>query len=176
MFHQCLTYTVAGLTVLETLTALNILHHFTFVVRQGDNDFAALKTAETDERNQRIMRMRGQQCHNDRKENKVSRSMWRVNFFRQQRWWHSSDNTSMFCWSNRRTRRSDTFLTVINITVSTTLKPVSVLHTKDAYETHRSHDKGLAFDRHCNMSFKAETTQQNSNSETVDVGVVQKRS
>jgi len=25
-----------------------------------------------------------------------------------------------------------------------TLKPVSVLHTKDVYETHRSHDKDLA--------------------------------
>jgi len=33
MFHQHLTYAVAGLTVLETLIALNILHHFTFVVK-----------------------------------------------------------------------------------------------------------------------------------------------
>jgi uncharacterized membrane protein YhiD involved in acid resistance len=40
VFHQRLTYAVAGLTVLETLTALNILHHFTFVVEQSDNDFA----------------------------------------------------------------------------------------------------------------------------------------
>ena len=54
----------------------------------------------------------------------------------------------------------------------TTLKSVSVSHTKDVYETHRSHDKGSAFDRHCNMSFKAETTQQDSNSEVIDVDVV----
>jgi len=45
--------------ILETLTALNILHHLTFVVEQSGNDFAALKTAETNERNQRIMRTRG---------------------------------------------------------------------------------------------------------------------
>ncbi len=51
VFCQCLTYAVAGLTVLETLAALNILHHFAFVVEQGDNDFAASKTAETDECN-----------------------------------------------------------------------------------------------------------------------------
>jgi len=51
MFHQRLTYAVAGLTVLETLTASDILHHFTFVVEQGDNDFAASKTAETNECN-----------------------------------------------------------------------------------------------------------------------------
>jgi len=37
--------------VLETLTALNILHHFAFVVEQSGNDFTALKTAETDECN-----------------------------------------------------------------------------------------------------------------------------
>ena len=60
MFCQHFTYAVADLTVLETLTALNILHHSAFVVRQGDNDFAALKTAETNECNQRIMRTRGQ--------------------------------------------------------------------------------------------------------------------
>ena len=53
-----------------------------------------------------------------------------------------------------------------------TLKPVSVSHTKDVYETHRSHDRDLTFDRHCNMSFKAKTTQQDSNSETVNVDVV----
>jgi len=53
-----------------------------------------------------------------------------------------------------------------------TLKPVSVLHTKDTYETHRSHDKGSAFDRCYNMTFKAETTQQDSNSEMIDVDVV----
>ncbi len=57
----------------------------------------------------------------------------------------------------------------MSITVSTTLKPVSVSHRKDAYETHRSHEKGLGFDRHCDMSFKAKTTQQDSNSEVVDV-------
>jgi len=60
MFHQHLTYAVAGLTVLETPAASDILHHFTFVVRQGDNDFAASKTAETDEHNQRIIKTRGQ--------------------------------------------------------------------------------------------------------------------
>jgi len=32
----------------------------------------------------------------------------------------------------------------MSITVSMTLKPVSVLHTKNMYETHRSHNKGLA--------------------------------
>jgi len=53
-----------------------------------------------------------------------------------------------------------------------TLKPVSVLHTKDVYETHRSHDKDLTFDRHCDISFKARTTQQDSDSEVVDVDVV----
>jgi len=37
--------------VLETLAALNILHHFTFVVEQDGNDFAALKTAEMNEHN-----------------------------------------------------------------------------------------------------------------------------
>ncbi len=51
MFCQCFTYAVAGLTVLETLTASDILHHFTFVVRQNDNDFTALKTAEMNEYN-----------------------------------------------------------------------------------------------------------------------------
>jgi len=60
MFCQRLTYAVAGLTVLETLTVLNILHHFTFVIRQGNNDFAASETAETDECNQGTTRMRGQ--------------------------------------------------------------------------------------------------------------------
>ena len=59
MFHQHLTYAVAGLTVLETLAALNILHHSAFVVKQGNNDFAALKTAEINEHNQEIMRTRG---------------------------------------------------------------------------------------------------------------------
>jgi len=53
-----------------------------------------------------------------------------------------------------------------------TLKPVSVLHTKNAYETHRSHDKGLAFDRCCDMSFKTRTMQRDSDSEAVDVDVV----
>ena len=33
MFHWHLTYAVTDLTVLETLTALNILYHFTFVVK-----------------------------------------------------------------------------------------------------------------------------------------------
>jgi len=51
MFHQHLTYAVAGLTVLETLIALNILHHFAFVIEQSNNDFVASKTAETDEHN-----------------------------------------------------------------------------------------------------------------------------
>ncbi len=60
----------------------------------------------------------------------------------------------------------------MSITVRTTLKPVSVLHTKDTYETHRSHDKDLAFDKCCDMSFKVKTTQQDSDSETVDVDVV----
>jgi len=82
VFHQCLTYAVAGLTVLETLTALNILNHFAFVIRQNNNDFTALKTAETDEHNQRTTRMRDQQCCNNREENKISRSMQRVNYFR----------------------------------------------------------------------------------------------
>jgi len=53
---------------------------------------------------------------------------------------------------------------------------VSVLHTKDTYETHKSHDKDLTFDRCCDMSFEARTTQQDSDSEVVDVDVVQKRS
>jgi len=57
-----------------------------------------------------------------------------------------------------------------------TLKPVSVLHTKDVYETHRSHDKGSAFDRHCDMTSEAKTRQQDSNSEVVDVDVMQKKS
>ena len=60
MFHRHFTYAVAGLTVLETLTALNILHHFTFVVKQSDNDFTASKTAETNEHNQRITRTKDQ--------------------------------------------------------------------------------------------------------------------
>jgi len=85
VFCQRLTYAVAGLTVLETLTASNILHHSAFVVEQGGNDFAALKTAKTDECNQRITRIRSQQCCDDREENKVSRSMQRVNYFKQQR-------------------------------------------------------------------------------------------
>jgi len=75
MFHQHLTYAVTGLTVLETPAALNILHHFAFVVKQSDNDFAASETAETDKCNQRTTRMRGQQCCGNREENKVSRSM-----------------------------------------------------------------------------------------------------
>jgi len=82
MFRQCLTYAVAGLTVLETLAALNILNHFAFVIRQNNNDFTALKTAETDEHNQRTTRMRGQQCCDNREENRISRSMQRVNYFR----------------------------------------------------------------------------------------------
>ncbi len=57
-----------------------------------------------------------------------------------------------------------------------TLKSVSVLHTKDVYETHRSHDKSLTFDRHCDMTSEAEMTQQDSDSEMIDVDVVQKRS
>jgi len=60
VFCQHLTYAVTGLTVLETLTALNILHHFAFVVEQSGNDFAASKTAEMNERNQRTMRTRNQ--------------------------------------------------------------------------------------------------------------------
>jgi len=56
--------------------------------------------------------------------------------------------------------------------VRMTLKSVSVSHTKNAYETYRSHDKGSAFDRRCDMSFKTETTQRDSNSEAVDVDVV----
>jgi len=51
VFCQRLTYAVAGLTVLETLAASNILHHFTFVVEQGDNDFTASETAEINEHN-----------------------------------------------------------------------------------------------------------------------------
>ena len=144
MFHWHLTYAVTGLTVLKTLTASDILHHFTFVVRQSDNDFAALKTAETDEHNWEITRIRDQQCCNNREENKISRSMWRVNYFRWQRQWCSSGNTSTFHQSDRHTRWSDVFLTITSITVSMTLKPVSVLHTKNAYETHRSHDRDLA--------------------------------
>ena len=70
--------------------------------------------------------------------------MWRVNYFRQQRQWCSSDNTSTFHWSDRCTKWSNVFLTVMSITVSMTLKPVSVSHRKNTYETHRSHDKGLA--------------------------------
>jgi hypothetical protein len=58
VFRQRLTYAVAGLTVLETSTALNILHHFAFVIEQGDNDFTASKTAETDEHNQRPQEQR----------------------------------------------------------------------------------------------------------------------
>jgi len=60
----------------------------------------------------------------------------------------------------------------MSITVRMTLKPVSVLHTKNTYETHRSHDKGSAFDRCCDMSFKTETMQRDSNSEAVDVDVM----
>ena len=60
MFCQRLTYAVAGLTVLETLIALNILHHFAFVIEQGGNDFTASKTAETDEHNQKTTRTKGQ--------------------------------------------------------------------------------------------------------------------
>jgi len=57
----------------------------------------------------------------------------------------------------------------MSITVRMTLKPVSVLHTKDVYETHRSHNRSSAFDRCCDMSFKAETTQQDSDSEVVEL-------
>jgi len=53
-----------------------------------------------------------------------------------------------------------------------TLKPVSVLHTKDVYETYRSHNKSSAFDRRCDMSFKARTTQQDSNSEVIELMLV----
>ncbi len=60
----------------------------------------------------------------------------------------------------------------MSITARMTLKSVSVLHTKDAYETHRSHDRGLTFDKCCNMSFKARTTQQDSDHKTVDVDVM----
>jgi len=49
---------------------------------------------------------------------------------------------------------------------------VSVSHTKDTYETHKSHDKGSAFDKCCNISFETKTTQQDSNSEAVDVDVM----
>ncbi len=126
--------------------------------------------------NQETTRIRGQWCCNNREENRISRSMQRVNYFRQQRWWCSSGNTSTFCWSNRHTRWSNTFLTIMSITVRMILKSVSVLHTKNTYETHRSHDKGLAFDRRCDMSFKTETTQRDSNSEAVDVDVMWKRS
>jgi len=49
---------------------------------------------------------------------------------------------------------------------------VSVLHTKDVYKTHRSHDRGSAFDRRCGISFKMKTTQQDSNSEAIDVDVM----
>ncbi len=70
--------------------------------------------------------------------------MQRVNYFRQQRQWCSSSNTSTFHWSDKCTRWSNVFLTVTSIIVSMILKPVSVLHTKNTYETHRSHNRGLA--------------------------------
>ncbi len=70
--------------------------------------------------------------------------MQRVNYFRWQRQWCSSDNTSTFHWSDRCARWSNVFLTVTSITVSMTQKPVSVLHTKNVYETHRSHNRDLA--------------------------------
>ncbi len=57
----------------------------------------------------------------------------------------------------------------MHIIVRTTLKSVSVSHTKDVYETHRSHDKDLTFNRCCDMTFEVKTTQQNSDSETVNV-------
>ena len=57
-----------------------------------------------------------------------------------------------------------------------TLKSVSILNTKDAYETHRSHDKDLTFNRCCDMSFEVRTTQWDSDNEAVNVGVVWKRS
>jgi len=60
----------------------------------------------------------------------------------------------------------------MSITARMTLKSVSVSHTKDAYETHRSYDKSLTFDRCCNMTFEAKTMQQDSNSEAVDVDVM----
>ncbi len=107
---------------------------------------------------------------------RVSRSMQRVDFFRWQRQWCSDSNASTFCWSDRCVRWSSTFLTAMSITARMTLKSVSVSHTKDMYETHRSHDRSLAFNRCCNMSFEAKTTQQDSNSEVIDVGVVWKRS
>jgi len=53
-----------------------------------------------------------------------------------------------------------------------TLKSVSVSHTKDAYKTHRSHDKSLTFNRCCDMTSEAKTMQQDSDSETVDVDVM----
>jgi len=52
------------------------------------------------------------------------------------------------------------------------MKSASVLHTKDAYKIHRNHNKGSAFDRCCDMTFKVKITQQDSDSETVDVDVV----
>jgi len=64
----------------------------------------------------------------------------------------------------------------MSIIVRMTLKPVSVSHTKNMYETHRSHDKDSAFNRCCDMSFKMKTTQRDSNSEAVDVDVMCKRS
>ncbi len=53
---------------------------------------------------------------------------------------------------------------------------MSVLHTKDTYETHRSYDEDLTFDRCCNMTSEAETTQQDSDSKAIDVDVMWKRS
>jgi len=82
VFHQRLTYTVTDLTVLETPAALNILHHFTFVVEQDDDDFAASKTAEMSECNQGTTRIRDQQCCSNKEENRISRSMRKVNYFR----------------------------------------------------------------------------------------------
>jgi len=74
-FHQHSTYAVTGFTVLKTLITLNILHHFAFVIEQNNNDFTASKAAETDECNQKITRMRDQQCCNNEKENKADRGM-----------------------------------------------------------------------------------------------------
>jgi len=61
---------------------------------------------------------------------------------------------------------------IMSITVRMTMKSASVLHTKDAYKIHRNHNKGSAFDRCCDMTFKVKITQQDSDSETVDVDVV----
>lgn len=107
---------------------------------------------------------------------RAGRSMRRVDFFRRQRRWRSGGNANTFRRSGRRARWSGAFPTATSTTARTTLKPVSVPHTKDAYETHRSHDRGPAFGRRCGMSFEAGTTRRDSDSEAVGVGVVRKRS